>query len=79
MLFWLLWLKSSPLHVADWPVVMAWLEEMQACVTVWAGVWREKPAPRAAWNHNREHTVTGQLIQGTAVNEANLGLWASSH
>ena len=29
-------------------VVMAWLEEMQAMVTVWAGIRSEKPAPRAA-------------------------------
>ena len=30
------------------PVVMAWLEEMQAMVTVWDGVLSEKPAPSAA-------------------------------
>ena len=29
-------------------VVMAWLEEMQAMVTVWAGMRSENPAPRAA-------------------------------
>jgi hypothetical protein len=29
-------------------VVMAWLEEMQAIVTVWAGILSEKPAPSAA-------------------------------
>ncbi len=29
-------------------VVMAWLDEMQAMVTVWAGIRSEKPAPRAA-------------------------------
>ena len=29
-------------------VVMAWLDEMQAMVTVWAGMRSEKPAPRAA-------------------------------
>ena len=27
---------------------MAWLEEMQAMVTVWAGILSENPAPRAA-------------------------------
>jgi hypothetical protein len=29
-------------------VVMAWLAEMQAMVTVWAGMRSENPAPRAA-------------------------------
>ena len=29
-------------------VVIAWLAEMQAMVTVWAGIRSEKPAPRAA-------------------------------
>lgn len=32
------------------PVVMAWLEEMHAIVTVWAGILSENPAPRAAYN-----------------------------
>lgn len=36
------------------PVVMAWLEEMQAMVTVWAGVLSEKPAPRAAFRKYSE-------------------------
>ena len=30
------------------PEVIAWLDEMQAIVTVWQGVLSEKPAPRAA-------------------------------
>lgn len=34
------------------PVVMAWLEEMQACVTVWAGMRLEIPAPKAAFRIN---------------------------
>ena len=29
-------------------VVMAWLEELQAMVTVWEGILSENPAPRAA-------------------------------
>lgn len=41
---------SNPHHVlaANIPVVIAWFEEMQAIVTVWAGVLSEKPAPKAA-------------------------------
>lgn len=35
------------------PEVIAWLEEMQAMVTVWAGILSEKPAPKAAWNHKK--------------------------
>jgi len=31
-------------NVESLPVVMAWLDEMQACVTVCAGVLSEKPA-----------------------------------
>ncbi len=33
---------------SDIPEVIAWLEEMQAMVTVWAGILSEKPAPSAA-------------------------------
>lgn len=44
---------SSPQLVlaAHIPVVMAWFEEMQAMVTVWAGVLSENPAPKAAYNN----------------------------
>lgn len=35
--------------ITNRPVVIAWFEDMQACVTVWAGTLSEKPAPRAAW------------------------------
>ena len=41
-----------PVAIIPMPVVMAWLDEMQACVTVWEGVNWEKPAPRAAYNNN---------------------------
>lgn len=33
----------------DIPEVIATLEEMQAMVTVWAGILSEKPAPKADW------------------------------
>ena len=38
----------SPWDMRPRQVVMAWLAEMQAMVTVWAGIRSEKPAPRAA-------------------------------
>lgn len=38
---------------ANIPVVIAWFEEMQAMVTVWAGVLSEKPAPKAAYEQQR--------------------------
>ena len=37
-----------PMDIMPRQVVMAWLAEMQAMVTVWAGMRSEKPAPRAA-------------------------------
>merc|ERR1719187_2106489 len=38
----------TPALMSPAQVVMAWLDEMQAMVTVWAGMRSEKPAPRAA-------------------------------
>ena len=40
------------------PVVIAWLEEMQACVTVCAGTRSEIPAPRAAWQSSGQSWKT---------------------
>lgn len=40
------------------PVVIAWFEEMQAMVTVWAGVLSEKPAPKAAYEQKRTTVKT---------------------
>jgi len=40
--------RYVPALMSPVQVVMAWLEEMQAMVTVWAGIRSEKPAPRAA-------------------------------
>lgn len=37
--------------ISNIPDVIAWLEEMQAMVTVWAGILSEKPAPSAACEH----------------------------
>lgn len=47
--------SSNPQLVlpANIPVVIAWFEEMQAMVTVWAGVLSEKPAPKAAYEQQR--------------------------
>lgn len=42
-----LWVENSP-------EVIAWLEEMQAMVTVWAGILSENPAPKAAWNDSKQ-------------------------
>jgi len=42
-------LKPQLVPPANIPVVIAWFEEMQAMVTVWAGVLSEKPAPKAAY------------------------------
>ena len=49
------------LHLFFWPVVMAWLEEMQACVTVWAGTRSEIPAPSAAWQKEVHNTHANQF------------------
>lgn len=43
---------------ANIPVVIAWFEEMQAMVTVWAGVLSEKPAPNAAYEQQRTTVKT---------------------
>lgn len=42
-----------PVLSANIPVVIAWFEEMQAIVTVWAGVLSEKPAPKAAYGQHK--------------------------
>lgn len=39
----------SSQNVRSVPVVIAWLEEIHAIVTVWAGVLSENPAPSAAY------------------------------
>ena len=41
-------MRILPWAIMPRQVVMAWLAEMQAMVTVWAGIRSEKPAPRAA-------------------------------
>lgn len=43
---------------------MAWLDEMQAMVTVWAGILSENPAPNAAWNHDQEWRTRWERARG---------------
>jgi len=46
-------LNQIGIHQYEVPDVIAWLEEMQACVTVWAGVLSENPALNIAWKASR--------------------------
>ena len=56
------------------PVVMAWFEDTQAWVTVWAGILFEMPAPRAActklqqWYYSYDKTAIFQALHLNAVN-----------
>lgn len=43
---------------------MAWLDEMQAMVTVWAGILSENPAPNAAWDHDQEWRTRWERARG---------------
>lgn len=38
------------LMIGNIPVVIAWLADIQACVTVCAGIDNGNPAPSEAWN-----------------------------